>query len=138
MGGGLEGMIDVKEKRIFHIGNEDSESAALATSQGSRMKIRVILKFFGSLKDASAGRALNNIQIVQNARDSGCRNAGTLRDGLKIQERELLAHHDELPYSGFDSIEMQSLTQVSDGAAGRVLHEGKKENAVAGVGLFCS
>jgi hypothetical protein len=67
------------------------------------MKIRVIPEFFGSLKDASAGRALNNIQVIQDARDSGCRNAGTLRDGLKIQERELLAHHDELPYRGFDS-----------------------------------
>jgi hypothetical protein len=67
------------------------------------MKIRVIPEFFGSLQDASARRALDNIQIVQDTRDSGGRNARPLRDSLKIQERELLGHDDELLFCGFDS-----------------------------------
>jgi len=60
----FESVIDVKKKRILHVGHEDSERTVLAASQGTSVEVRVIVKFLGGSENPGARGSSYNAEIV--------------------------------------------------------------------------
>src|SRR6516164_5864288 len=74
---------DVKKEGILHVGDNNSQSAASAPGQGTRMKVGVILELGGGSHYASARGALYDAEIVQGAGYSGRGHARFLRHCFK-------------------------------------------------------
>ena len=57
----LKGAVDIEEKGILHVGHENSQGAALAPGQRSRMEIGMIFQFLRGSEDTCPSRVLNHV-----------------------------------------------------------------------------
>ena len=64
MCGRFQGVVNVEEKGVLHVGDENPEGPILAVREGPCVKVRVIVQLFGGLEDAGSSRDLDHIQVV--------------------------------------------------------------------------
>src|SRR5215831_5194280 len=94
---GFQRAIDVQEKRILHVGNDDPQNAALASSERTRVQVWMVVELFGSLQHARARRGFDNFKVVEDARNRGRGDSRFLGDSIKIHgQRAPFAHPEHL------------------------------------------
>src|SRR5689334_4319043 len=93
MGIRFERAVDIQEKWILHVGDDDAENPALSAGERARVQIRVVVQLLGGLQYARACGGFDDLEIIEDAGDRGCRNTGFLGHGIQIHcQRTPLAH----------------------------------------------
>jgi hypothetical protein len=89
----LKSAIDIEEKRILHVGNDDAENSALSARERACVEVRVVVQFLGRFQDARARGGFDNLEIVENAGNRGRGNTCFLSHGIQTHcQRTPLAH----------------------------------------------
>jgi hypothetical protein len=64
---GIDGLVNVEEERVLHVGDDHTDGPALASGQAAGVEVGVVLQFFDSLGDSRARGILDDTGIVQDA-----------------------------------------------------------------------
>src|ERR1019366_3676912 len=72
----LDGLVDVEEKRVFHVGDNHTNGAAFAPRQAAGMEVRMVFQFLDGFYDPGTGRAFDYACIIKHPRDRGGGNFG--------------------------------------------------------------
>ena len=85
----LDGLIDVEEERILHVGEDHADCAALAAGEVARMQIGVIPKFFDGFQNARARGGFDDACVIQHPGHGRSGDFGAASDLFQIHELSL-------------------------------------------------